>query len=148
MKRRPTSVIYLTALYLHHVRGMKTFTARDLYLAGPDAQIWYNDHVPAEILDAVKQLREDYGFTDEMWRDVMRASSTFYFSPSYQITDCNNAIRRMMKNVVLINRYWEQSHACAAAVSRAYKWGQFVLIHEKPRTYRLADSIVDHPSFK
>lgn len=147
MRRKPTSVIYLTALYLHHVRGQHEFTARDLFDVRRDAQRWYDDQIP-NLHQELTAIRQRHGFTNDEWDQVMTQSGSFYFAPDDRINACNQEIAAFMKRHVHIRRYWEGDHANAAAVSRACKYGQFVLIATKPlRTYRLHESIIDHPSF-
>ena len=136
MKRKP-SHICLIAIYVHRILGKHTFTGRDLITAADDAHTWYESNIPDHVLTAVQQTKEDYGFTDEMWVDVMSYSNTFYFAPTHQIDDCNRAIRNLFKRVHLIANPTNNENYLYDCISTAYKRAQFVLIAEKPRTYHL-----------
>ena len=142
MKRKP-SHICLIAIYVHRVCGKHTFTGRDLIEAADDAYTWYNDNIPDHVLTAVRNLKEDYGFTDDMWVDVMQASSSFYFLPTHQIDDCNRAIRNLFKRVHLIANPTNNENYLYAKTTNAFTRGQLELISTNPRTYRLNPTLLE-----
>lgn len=62
MKRRPTSKIWLTVMYMRDVQGMTTFTARDIHNAMPDARVYYHSLIPNHVLAKRVAIFEHHGY--------------------------------------------------------------------------------------
>ncbi len=147
--RYPTSKIYLIGLYAYHVRGLKTFTSRDLYNLGRDANKWYDARISKAIMAEKLVILHKYGFTEDSWHDVLTQSLTFYFSPTHEMNAASDAIRKLLKPYPIINGAPYYDHYCRALVTNAVKRGvfQYTSRSKMAYRYRINPKYVSHPIF-
>jgi hypothetical protein len=101
--RYPTSVIYLIALYAHHVQGLKVFKSRQLYQMARDAQQWYELRIPQFVMAKKARILRKHGFNQSTWDDVLAISGYWAWSPDKRTTECNRELRQLFSTVTLIN---------------------------------------------
>ena len=146
--KNPTSATYRIAMYLHHVKRQTSFTVADLHDAALDAQTWYNEQLSDDIKAKEATIIERHGFTAESWLDILRESSSFYFTPTAEMTACNNEMRQLISRQFIINSPPIARNYIHACVTNAYK--RSVLLRNEtthPYIYRINPKYVTHPNF-
>lgn len=136
MKRKPTSKIYHTALYLHRVCGRTTFTARDIHNAMPNAQHHYHSLIPANVLIERDRLLTAHNV------DWLRNTTHVYQMNGLPTRDpdfasLRDALRRLFKPYIVIDEPYYNSNLTYALVHQTFAAGYLELISTNPRTYRI-----------
>lgn len=138
MKRKPTSKIYHTALYLHRVCGRTTFTARDIHDAMPAARDHYHSLIPARVLAERDRLLVEYHCVfdyDQSRCYLVYGRSTGSYD---ELVELNVMLRRLFKPYITIDEQYYCSNLTADQVSNTFKRGYIELVATTPyRTYRI-----------
>lgn len=145
-KRIPKCKIFLIALYARKVKGMKTFTSRQLYDLGPEAKLYYGSKVPESVLKTKLNILKCYGHTLKSWNDLLSGSGSFYFSPSIDDDKCNREIQKLITTrATIINSEPYFYSYCRALIRIAIKtgWFNYVDTHKRPYTYEIRTDYVN-----
>lgn len=139
MKRKPTSTIYHIARYLHDVQHLTTFTSHDLREHAVAARDYYESRIPASVFAEETAIIERHGFTKETWKQVLVASSSFYFCPTDEINACNREIRSLFLPYAFINMIPRQDNYLCAMISVAVRRRVFEYLEtvNRLRVYRI-----------
>jgi hypothetical protein len=144
MKRKPTSKIYHTALYLHHVCGKIVFTCRELHEAQWAARDHYHSLIPASVLAKRDRLLIEHNHysINRDWDTTKMYHARFH--PEYKALQA--ALRKLFKPYIWMDDPTYSSNIFSGDLRKHYERGYLVLIAIKPfRTYCLPDSIINHP---
>ncbi len=136
MKRKPTSKIWHTMLYLHNVCGQMTFTARDVHTAMPDAQLYYHSLIPAPVLAERDRLLAAHNINylgDTTYTYDVHGAPT----ADYDLPTLRKALHRLFKPYITIDEPYYSTNLVAALTTHTFKRGYIKLIATKPRTYCL-----------
>ena len=154
MKRKPTSKIYYTAMYLHYVRGMTTFTARQIADNQWDAQAWLHAQIPRGVLRERAAIFKKHDFpASHPYFDVDDLSTyphIYRFESGYDFNHpIHDDMRKLFKGYPHIHEiYYSRDMATAEVSNACNRHGYFELVATKPyRTYRIAPMYVNHPTF-
>lgn len=146
--RYPTSNVYHIAMYLHHVLNEHTFTVARMHDVANDAKSYYDDRIPARVIDARNAIIERHGFTVDEWLSIVDSAGSLYFAPTDRMTACNREIRALFVNVPHINVPPHGRNYIHALVSNAFD--RHVLMRDETRSpyvYRLNPEYIDNPRF-
>ena len=146
---KPRSDIYRIALYVHHVLHIHEFTTLQLRKYAIDAQLYYNARISRNIIDEKHAILLRYNFDDASWCDVLRNSCSFYFAPDERTRRCNNEIRALMRDVLIVNNPPQLSNYTSSCARAAVKRNIFqrCAMHNHRATYCIASKYVNHEFF-
>lgn len=136
MKRKPTSKIWHTIMYLHRVCGRTTFTARDIHDAMPAAQAHYHSLIPLSVLTERDRLLAAHNIhwlrnTAHIY-DVHSAPDSTHDLPTLR-----QALRRLFKPYITIDEPYYSTNFTSSLTTQTFKCGYIELTATNPRTYRI-----------
>jgi hypothetical protein len=130
------SAVRLIAQYLNKVKGQRTFTTKEIQLAGPKAQKWFSDRLPAEYHKKERAILKEDGYTPLSWKaekDSIRWNDNMYAT--------SRKIQKLRLNYLLIHEIPMQGHSSytAALIHQAVKRGFMTYVQKKriPFKYKL-----------
>lgn len=141
MKRLPTSKIFHTALYLHHVCGQRTFTVRDIHNAMPDARVYYRSLIPAHVFAERDRICQRHHPTATQGHD-----DTY---TDWWDHDCDVALRALFRPYITFNYRYYNANLTHAETSNACLRHGYLTRDEttKPFVYHITPKYVHHPMF-
>jgi hypothetical protein len=141
-RKRPTSKIWHTALYLRNVMCYHTFTAREIHLAMSLARIYYHSLIPDSVIAERDRLLAAYKCDDclEYGPYVYRVDGRSYTWPFTfdDLAELNTKLRKLFKPYITIDYPYYSENLVHAEVSNCFKYG-YLLRNESrtPFVYRL-----------
>ncbi len=129
MKRKPTSKIYHTALYLHRVRGQHTFTGRDIHNTMPAARTYYRSLIPDSVFAERDRLIAEHR-PDVDW-------DTTHMYTDWDMRECDRPLRDLFRPYVTFDYPYYNDNLTFAEISNAYKHGYLLRDDSSPFVYHI-----------
>ena len=139
MKRKPTSKIWYTALYLHRVHGRTTFTGRDIHDNQGNARAWYHGQIPWHVLVARHKLFDKHGYPDpnDEWQRVYHACCPFIYRAE-GLPELDIELKELFKPYVTMPERYYSDNFTFSTIQHTFKHGYFLRDDSStPYTYRL-----------
>ena len=139
MKRKnykPKSVIFLIAMYCHHIFGLTEFTSKQLYLLGKMAKRYYDIRIPKSVYDEKTRILAEHGFTDKTWEDVLQSAGHFYFAPNTEMDKCNQKLKKLFSTVTMINSAPCTYSYTRELITQSKRHGYLEIVDDSKRAYK------------
>ena len=153
MQRRPTSMTYLTTLYVHHIRGHHTFTGREIIDNYRNCHEYLDAKLPKTIWDerAALLIKHGYPRDDDEWQQQCAIRFAHYYEITvHTMPDLMREVRELFKPFTLIahESIPVLDNYAYSLINNMRKRGHLELIPDtKPREYHINPFYVDHPLF-
>ena len=142
MRRKPTSKIWHTMMYLHYVCNRPTFTARNVHDAMPAAREYHHSLIPAHVLAERDRLLAAHNVS---WYHDLTHVYDVYAAPTreHDLPTLRDALHRLFKPYITIDEPYYSTGLTADLIAQTFKRGYLVLIATNPRTYRMNPVYLD-----